>query len=1248
MQMKNEREQLKLKYIREGKMADPDAFYQMDNAVRFVAECMDMCPEYEREEREFTNFLEIFEKIPGTEQVDHSKAVKRYKRSAAGDPPPLPCDVRPPHILLKTLDYLFNTIIQTHGIVESHGFVRDRCRSIRNDLTLQNYRGKEAILLHERIARYHILCSNVLCGSEGFVLQQEVEQLRKTLQSLMEYYSEYNQHLENEAEFQAYYILTFPWNNDIVSKLEQELKSEIFLDEQVQLALQIRFMMTRKNDNNLPSEDGSLNHYARIFTLLKKSKVSYLFACCIHLHFVDIRRGALKAMQKSYQFIDNEPSSGHRLEEIIEMLGFDGIEDSTSFLAHYFIDVEDHGFLIAKIGKRVVTEFNGKKKPVLPKFPYTIIPDNIQPTKSELVERKKGNLNYIEVLYGKISHVNALTNEVNVPDVNMYVDANSLNNNHMQKSVKRPNEETAWPNINANPFMPSNVAGQVPTINHIDQKFQFTPTTFSFTKAEAAKPIPGPNSKDFIKPKVEEKPLFSFKPPINGQHTPSTLPLPKFNFSTPSFSDSLFNTPSKPTKLDKQELINPKELYSAFKQPDALSVPEPVVPTVDPIKEISLVEKFELVKGRIVNELMDEEIYKVINSTIIENSNKQRQVYLASKYIVEQLIEEEIVAVIADRAQVWKQLRGYRNGILQIVEELLADEINSNIVRVHTKHINKQQRLLSLMRFGFDRWKFFATQRYLEKQRKIIMKQKMKKYLSQSFHKPIASFAPKNHVENIVQSKLTSFAQEMESKRATWYEPFKFENDIFPQLSVVSPTRRYKLIISTSALTAKQHGTCEWFIDKWFKSKFNTDQKAYPEDAEIFTVSSNSFIFESEYLSVLTQHLHNRGTALSKMMHNSEAPLSGSNMAIFQLEYFTTLHLNIKNYLQIQWKLLHSFASKFPLHSQIPLLLVYWPNELFPLSEFSQNISQLVDGLNTLEYSPFSLCNVVCLDVSNESFDSSIASSKLKESLVWLFESASTEPVLLNDLITEYTPVVQNFEWAITKIEECIPFELIGYPQAHVICLNMMVQMYNCFLRQIVNILIDPKLLQIPFPAEEFATFPLSWNTSESFSKIDQVGLASLLQEFTFKTNDFQSGQGGVQSLYVHFVELLCQLPGANAKELDKLSEFIVNQVRVSPSSIFFQISTLTLQFFSDTINLKSKRYLPFDYRKLQFNSTCQLLLESFMKGEQYLDLLAAFATPSKKRKNEELQTPAADSVKKAHERLKQAMLSAKKLIENK
>ncbi|KAJ3258247.1 hypothetical protein HK103_003728 [Boothiomyces macroporosus] len=747
LQMKSEREQLKLKYIKEGKMADPEAFYQMDNAVRFVAECMDMCPEYEREEREFTNFLEPFEKIPGTERVDHSKAVKRYKRSAAGDPPPLPCDVRPPHILIKTLDYLFNTIIQTYGIVESHGFVRDRCRSIRNDLTLQNYRGKEAILLHERIARYHIMCSNVLCGSEGFVLQQEVEQLRKTLQSLMEYYSEYNQHSENEAEFQAYYILTFPWNNDIVSKLEQDLKPEIFLDEKVQLALKFRFMMTRKNDNNLPSEDGSLNHYARIFSMLKQSRVSYLFACCIHLHFVDIRRGALKAMQKSYQYIDNEPTSGHRLDEVIDLLGFDGVEDSTAFLAHYFIDVEHHGYAVAKIGKKVVTEFSGKRKTVPPKFPY-----NIQPTKSELVERKKGSSNYINVLYGQKSNNITIPVQNIIPEVSM--EGNQIHPPTVAKRKstaigdKNPGTESTWLNVNANPFIPSKPPSLSNTaVTLTSGNAEFKPAQFSFTKPN----IPTESHKvDSVHPKSEEKRLFTFKTPTKDLQTPSTLSLPSFNFSTPSFSDSLFNTP---TKMN-QQLLPDNKVFSALNEAAEKTDSQKTIVK----KETSLVEQFGIVKESIFEDFANEAIFDVINSTVIEISNKQRRNYNISIDLIEELIKDEIKSVIQERALVWKQLQGFRNGILQIVEELLVNEIYTSIYSTHQEH---RYKVLSLMRFGFDRWKFFTTKRYIEKQRRIIMKEKMKKYLNQSFNKPLPLSTPIKKVENIVEATLTSFAQEV-------------------------------------------------------------------------------------------------------------------------------------------------------------------------------------------------------------------------------------------------------------------------------------------------------------------------------------------------------------------------------------------------------------------------------------------------------------------------------------------------------
>jgi hypothetical protein len=326
--MKASREDLRQMYIASKKMADPNIQYTLGDAPQFVAECMDFCPEFERHEREYQSGLDKLEKIPGTDSVDHSKAVKRYRRSAAGDPPPLPCDVRPPHILQKTLDYLLNEVLHTHGLVESYSFVRDRARAIRNDLTLQNYRGPEAVDLHERIARYHILCSHALCENENVSLQQEHEQLRKTLQSLIEFYKEMSDaglDMPNEPEFQAYYILTHAYSNDAVSRAET-LKPSVFLHPLVQFALSIQSMMCRTNEEYIQgraSENGSLNFYSRIFRELSKPTTPYLFACCIHMNFVDIRRGALKAMQKSFYCFPDDARTVWPLNDLIELLGFD-------------------------------------------------------------------------------------------------------------------------------------------------------------------------------------------------------------------------------------------------------------------------------------------------------------------------------------------------------------------------------------------------------------------------------------------------------------------------------------------------------------------------------------------------------------------------------------------------------------------------------------------------------------------------------------------------------------------------------------------------------------------------------------------------------------------------------------------------------------------------------------------------------------------------------------------------------------
>lgn len=70
-----------------------------------------------------------------------------------------------------------------YPLEKCHAFLWDRTRSIRQDFTLQNIRDISAVQIHERIARFHILCLHEMCqyGEEKFSEQQETEQLRKGL-----------------------------------------------------------------------------------------------------------------------------------------------------------------------------------------------------------------------------------------------------------------------------------------------------------------------------------------------------------------------------------------------------------------------------------------------------------------------------------------------------------------------------------------------------------------------------------------------------------------------------------------------------------------------------------------------------------------------------------------------------------------------------------------------------------------------------------------------------------------------------------------------------------------------------------------------------------------------------------------------------------------------------------------------------------------------------------------------------------
>ncbi|KAF9168146.1 hypothetical protein DFQ26_001039 [Actinomortierella ambigua] len=383
--------------IRSGAIPDPDKPRRLEDAIQFVGTCLDMCPEFERHEREYQQSLERFEKIPGTESVDHSRAVKAFARPAAGADQPLPSDVRPPHVLLSSLAYLVQNVIDERDLMDSHSFIRDRTRSIRQDFTLQNNRGVEAVKAHEIIARYHILCLHQLCEEEGerFSQQQEMEQLRKVLTSLQEFYDDLrseNIMCENEAEFRAYHILSHLHDPDMLRQA-QHLPHHLFKDPFIRIATEIQYMTRRNNDfmrRGKVQSEASPNFYSQFFKMIASTSTSYLFACLLEVSFVDIRKGALKAMNKAFL----EMHGGYPAEELVKTLGFDDLDECITNCQEYGLEVD-----MSKGRPMVIF---GRRDPITRQF---IFQESTIPLKQHrnvrIVEAKRAGWTATQIIYGE-------------------------------------------------------------------------------------------------------------------------------------------------------------------------------------------------------------------------------------------------------------------------------------------------------------------------------------------------------------------------------------------------------------------------------------------------------------------------------------------------------------------------------------------------------------------------------------------------------------------------------------------------------------------------------------------------------------------------------------------------------------------------------------------------------------------------------------------------------------------------------
>ncbi|GAA5881217.1 hypothetical protein JCM16303_004846 [Sporobolomyces ruberrimus] len=562
LELKPLREEQRLRAIKQGLIPDPSKPMRLDQATDFEGTCMEMCPEWEREEREYQNNVDPLERYPGTSRIDPSRAVKAFHRPAAGNDQPLPSDVRPPRMLYKTLDYLFHTLLPQHSLATTHPFVRDRTRSVRQDFTVQNVRGESAVECNERIARYHILALGTLREQSGFSESQELEQLRKVLKSLNEFYDDLrfshpDLSLPNEAEFRSYHLLTHLRDPDIIWSTEL-LPPHVFSHPLLQTALELHRLSQKSNTSR--GERASPNAFSRFFKLVESDRVPYLFGCILSTHFGEIRRNALESLKGAYL----KQHSAFPVRTLTKVLGCDDEKETRELCEELGVVVrtDERGKLVAELHKGVVIKSTTLKLRV----------------SRRLVEGKRGSTIYQQVIDGSNYSSRSVakvpsTPTLAPPSTSSFPSASQASSAPRPKipafsgfgtSTPTSRPSTAFPTpaptppppttFSAPPSKPSLDAGASPFVPSFGAQTASTAPPPSFSFASSSAPAPPPSQPSL----PQSAPSFSFAPtasvfvPSSAPPQP-TAPAPQPNFFSAAPPSQPPNT-SAPTVAAKPAL----------------------------------------------------------------------------------------------------------------------------------------------------------------------------------------------------------------------------------------------------------------------------------------------------------------------------------------------------------------------------------------------------------------------------------------------------------------------------------------------------------------------------------------------------------------------------------------------------------------------------------------------------------------------------------------------------------------------
>lgn len=379
---------------------DPNVPKKLSEAIDFKGTCEKMCPDWEKVDRIISARYDEAEKaILPDGSLDRfpspEKMVKALARSAAGQEAPLPDEVRSAAALRRTVDYLFNTVLGNSDLPTVYTFLWDRTRAVRRDFVFHSFMSKDELVDQvyclEQIVRFHVIAAHQMSKDginvTGFSEQQELEQLGKSLLSLIHAYedcSAQNIVCENETEFRAYHILWGARSNPSILEEVQDWGWKFWGEsEEIQLAVSLVEALQTPWDT-LPLKpraetDIAHNAFVRFFSIVEDSKVSYTMACFAETFFNHVRFSILRTLRKSYRRPGNQAQTmDWTTTKLNEYLRFDDEDDVIPFC-------ESHGLHFAEANGTEFLSFKNGNVVTQPSPPLK------QGYSQNIVERKRGH-----------------------------------------------------------------------------------------------------------------------------------------------------------------------------------------------------------------------------------------------------------------------------------------------------------------------------------------------------------------------------------------------------------------------------------------------------------------------------------------------------------------------------------------------------------------------------------------------------------------------------------------------------------------------------------------------------------------------------------------------------------------------------------------------------------------------------------------------------------------------------------------